>query len=155
MPTIGWLFLGSESSGRLSVEAFRTGLADFGYTEGANVRVLYRYADGSADRLPALAAELVSLGAMVIVTAGGTAIQAVHKATLNVPVVSWVSPDPVMMGWAQNLARPGGMITGLFFFRRKRQTVRTAEGGAAASNRVWLSGQRRKSCDSVLPEVSK
>jgi putative tryptophan/tyrosine transport system substrate-binding protein len=77
--------------------------------------VLYRYADGHADRLSALAAELVSLGAMIIVTSGGSAIQAAHDSAPSVPIVSWVGSDPVMMGWVQSLARPGGMITGLFF----------------------------------------
>src|SRR5262249_58349214 len=70
MPTIGWLYFSSELSIQPSVEAFRSGLADLGYTEGKNIRVLYRYADGHAERLSALTIELVSLGATVIVTAG-------------------------------------------------------------------------------------
>jgi putative ABC transport system substrate-binding protein len=53
---------------------------------------------------------------MIIVTNSGSSIQAAHNAAPNVPIVSWVGPDPVMMGWVQSLARPGGMITGLFFF---------------------------------------
>src|SRR5215471_11902224 len=114
MPTIGWLYLGSELSVRQSVEGFRSGLADLGYAEGENIRVLYRYADGNAERLSTLAVELVSLGAKIIVTAGTTSIRAAHNAVPNVPIVSWASGDPVMMGWAQTLARPGGMITGLF-----------------------------------------
>jgi hypothetical protein len=47
-------------------------------------------------------------------TSGGTSMQAAHNAAPNVAVVSWVGPEPVMMGWAQSLARPGGMITGPF-----------------------------------------
>jgi putative tryptophan/tyrosine transport system substrate-binding protein len=89
-------------------------LADLGYTEGKNIRVLQRYADGNADRLSALTGELVSLGATIIVTAHTTTIRAVHDAAPNVPIVSWAAGDPVMMGWAQSLVRPGGMITGLF-----------------------------------------
>jgi putative ABC transport system substrate-binding protein len=115
MPTIGFLSLAGEPENQSIIEAFRSGLADFGYTEGTNIRVLYRYADGHADRLSALTAELISLGAITIVTSSATSIQAAHNAAPNVPVVSWVGPDPVMMGWAQSLARPGGMITGLFF----------------------------------------
>jgi putative ABC transport system substrate-binding protein len=115
IPVIGFLFLGSERAIQQIAEAFQSGLAALGYREGENIRVLYRFADGNANRLPALAVELVSLGATVIVTAGSTSIQAVHDAAPNVPIVSLVGPDPVMMGWAQNLARPGGMITGLFF----------------------------------------
>src|SRR5262249_36980913 len=74
MPTIGWLSLSTELSVRPALEAFRSGLADLGYTEGKNIRVLYRYADGNADRLPTLAVELVSLGAVIIVTNGGSLI---------------------------------------------------------------------------------
>jgi len=71
MLTIGWLYLGSEDASiRPEIEGFRAGLADLGNTEGKNIRLLYRYANGHADRLSALAIEVVSLGAMVIVTAG-------------------------------------------------------------------------------------
>jgi ABC-type uncharacterized transport system substrate-binding protein len=114
VPTIGWLHLGMEFSIRSILEGFRSGLADLGYTEGKNIRVLQRYADGNADRLSALTGELVSLGATIIVTTHTTTIQAVHDAAPNVPIVSWAAGDPVMMGWAQSLVRPGGMITGLF-----------------------------------------
>jgi putative tryptophan/tyrosine transport system substrate-binding protein len=62
-----------------------------------------------------LTRELVTLGATIIVTYSSASIQAAHNAAPNVPVISWVGPDPIMMGWAQSLARPGGMITGLFF----------------------------------------
>src|SRR5262249_5113235 len=61
-----------------------------------------------------LAIELVSLGAMVIVTGGTPGIRAAHDAAPNVPIVSRAGPDPVSMGWAKTLARPGGMITGVF-----------------------------------------
>jgi putative tryptophan/tyrosine transport system substrate-binding protein len=99
---------------RFAVEAFQSGLADLGYMEGKNIRVLYRFADGNADRLSALTGELVSLGATVIVTTSTTAIRAAHGMAPNVPIVSWSAADPVLMGWAQTLARPGGMITGVF-----------------------------------------
>jgi len=112
--TIGWLYLGSELSLRPNLEAFRSGLAALGYTEDKNIRVLYRYADGHAERLSALAIELVSLGATIIVTAGTTTIRAAHDVAPNVPIVTWAGADPRVMGWAQTLARPGGMITGVF-----------------------------------------
>ena len=71
MLTIGWLYVGWEdASVQPIIKGFRSGLADLGYTEGKNIRLLYRYANGHADRLSALAIEVVSLGAMVIVTAG-------------------------------------------------------------------------------------
>jgi putative ABC transport system substrate-binding protein len=84
-----------------------------GYTEGKNIRVLYRYAE-NAERLSAHASELVSLGAVVIVTAGTTAIRAAHDAVPKVPIVSFAAADPVWVGWAKTMARPGGMITGVF-----------------------------------------
>jgi putative ABC transport system substrate-binding protein len=115
MRTIGWLYLGPEDDDiRPIVEAFRSGLADLGFTEGKNIRLLYRYADGHAERLSALTIELVSLGATVIVTTGTTSIRAAHAAAPNVPIVTWGGADPLVMGWAQTLARPGGMITGVF-----------------------------------------
>src|SRR5262245_19782977 len=114
MPTIGWLYLGSEPSNRDEVEGFRSGLAALGYTEGKNIRVLYRYADGDVDRLSALAVELVALGATIIVTTSSGSVRAAHDAAPNVPIVTWAGPNPVLMGWAQTLARPGGMITGVF-----------------------------------------
>jgi putative ABC transport system substrate-binding protein len=114
MPTIGFLDLASERDLQEFVKAFWSGLTALGYTEGKNIRVLYRFADGNADRLSALTLELVSLGATIIVTNGSVAIQAAHAAAPNVPVVSWAGPDPVWAGYAQTLARPGGMITGVF-----------------------------------------
>ena len=60
MPTIGWLNLGSETANRPFSEAFRSGLAELGYTEGNDIRVLYRYADGHAERLSSRAIELVA-----------------------------------------------------------------------------------------------
>src|SRR5262245_52397144 len=114
MPTIGWLDLGSEPSVRDEVGGFRSGLAALGYTEGKNIRVLYRYADGHADRLSALTLELVALGATIIVTTSSGAVRAAYDAAPNVPIVTWAGPSPVLMGWAQTLARPGGMITGVF-----------------------------------------
>src|SRR5262245_3178661 len=114
VPTIGWLHLGTELSVGRVLGGFRSGLADLGYTEGKNIRVLQRYADGNVDRLSALTGELVSLGATIIVTNHTTAIRAAHDAAPNIPIVSWAAGDPIMMGWAQTLARPSGMITGLF-----------------------------------------
>ena len=114
LPVIGFLHLGSERAIQPGIEAFQSGLTALGYVEGQNIRVIYRFADGKAEHLTELTTELTSSGAPIIVTIGTTAIRAVHQAAPNVPIVSWGSADPVMMGWAQSLARPGGMITGLF-----------------------------------------
>lgn len=69
-------------------EAFRLGLRELGYVEGKNIR----YAEGKLDRLPALAAELVSLKVTVIVTGGAAAVSAVQQATKTIPIVMAISP---------------------------------------------------------------
>jgi len=98
-------------------EAFRGGLRDLGYVEGGNVVLEFRYADGKADRLPELAAELVHLKVDVIVTEGTTATRFAKAATAVIPIVMAQDPDPVGTGFVVSLARPGGNVTGLSNFR--------------------------------------
>jgi len=112
-PVVGFLAPGTEQANQLRAEAFRSGLSALGYVEGQTIRILYRFAEGRAERVSDLTTELVSRGVKVIVTAGTTAIRAAHNAAPTTPIVSSGSADPVAMGWAQNLARPGGMITGM------------------------------------------
>ncbi|HEV2054048.1 MAG TPA: ABC transporter substrate-binding protein [Methylomirabilota bacterium] len=98
-------------------EAFRQGLRDLGYVEGRNVVIEYRNAEGSFERLPVLAAELVALKVDVIVTAGGPlAHLAAKQATRTLPIVFAAADDPVGSGLVTSLARPGGNVTGLSFF---------------------------------------
>jgi ABC-type uncharacterized transport system substrate-binding protein len=111
IPVVGYLFLGSQSSSQPFFDAFLSGLSARGYIEGKNIRVLYRYADGHSDHLSPLTTELVSLGARVIVTSGGAGIE----RRTSVPIVSLIGSEPVDLGWAKSLAKPGGMITGVFF----------------------------------------
>src|SRR5437762_6978047 len=95
-------------------EAFRQGLRDLDYVEGRNLVIEYREAEGKADRLPALAAELVALKVDVIVTGGGTvAALAAKQATRTLPIVFASVGDPVASGLVTSLARPGGNVTGL------------------------------------------
>ncbi len=84
--------------------------------EGVNIRLEYRYADGFLDRLPALAAELVSLQPSVIVSAPVPANLAVSKATSTIPIVMANGADPVSFGLVQSLSHPGGNVTGLTNF---------------------------------------
>jgi putative ABC transport system substrate-binding protein len=106
-------FLSLPSSGPdLRSEAFRQGLRDFGYTEGQNIVVEYRWADGRTERLAELAAELVGMKPDVIVTASTFAAQAVKKATTTIPVVVSGVADAVGTGLVASLARPGGNLTG-------------------------------------------
>ena len=114
IPIIGFLSLGWEHDYQRIIEAFLSGLATFGYAEGKNIRVLYRFANGNTGDLSKLTVELASLGAVIIVTNNTTTIRAAHNAAPNLPIVSWAAADSVSMGWAQTLARPGGMFTGVF-----------------------------------------
>ena len=95
------------------LEAFRKGLREFGYVDGQNFSIAYRASDGSEARLPGLAAELVRLGAEVIVTGGPQATLAAKKASATIPVVMTNDTDPVGAGLVASLARPGGNVTGL------------------------------------------
>ena len=95
------------------VGPFREGLRDFGYVEGQNLRIEYRWAEGKYERFPALIAELIALKVNVIVTAGTPATLAVKKATASVPLVMVAVGDPVGTGIVPSLNRPGGNITGL------------------------------------------
>jgi putative tryptophan/tyrosine transport system substrate-binding protein len=113
MPVIG--FLGSTSPGPYApfVAAFRQGLNETGYVEGQNLAIEYRWAEGSYDRLPALAADLVGRKVDVIVTSGGpSAASAAKSATSTIPIV-FVSSDPVESGLVASFARPGGNLTGV------------------------------------------
>jgi putative ABC transport system substrate-binding protein len=94
-------------------EAFRQGLRDLGYVEGRNLVIEYRSAEGKLERLPALAAELVSLKVDVIVAPNTVAALAAEQATGTLPIVFAVAADPVASGLVTSLARPGGNVTGL------------------------------------------
>jgi putative tryptophan/tyrosine transport system substrate-binding protein len=115
IPRIGLLSILSASarSNADRVGAFRAGLRELGYVEGQNIVIEYRYADGKYDRLPGLAAELVSLKMNIIVAVGLPAIVAAEQATGTIPIVMATSLDPVAVGLTGSLARPGRNITGL------------------------------------------
>jgi ABC-type uncharacterized transport system substrate-binding protein len=111
---LGLLIPGSSSDFAPRIDAFRHGLGDLGYVEGRNITIEYRFAEGQADRLPALVADLVRLQVGVMVIDGTVAIQAAQHATTTIPIVMAVGGgDPVGVGLVASLARPGGNITGL------------------------------------------
>jgi putative ABC transport system substrate-binding protein len=111
-PRVGLLGLGSAESSPL-FEALRQGLRERGWVAGQNITFEDRTTVGSNSRLPDVAAELVRLRVDVIVTWGTTTALAAKKATRTIPIVTAAGNDPVEMGLAASLARPGGNVTGL------------------------------------------
>ena len=110
IPRIGVLFIGSKNQPHL--EAFKQGLRERGYTEGKNILFEYRYAEDNNDRLPQLAAELVSDKVDVIVTTASVSAIAARRVTKTIPIVM-TSGNPLESGLATSLAKPGGNVTGL------------------------------------------
>jgi putative tryptophan/tyrosine transport system substrate-binding protein len=97
----------------LNTEAFRQGLRDLGYVDGKNIVIEYRGAEGKADTIPGLVAELVQLKVDVFVSGTLPAIRSAKQATKTIPIVMVTTVDPVATGLVDSLARPGGNITGL------------------------------------------
>jgi len=112
-PKIGFLVGPSRSFFASRIESFEKGLHSLGYIGGKNIAIEYRYAEGKADRLPVLAAELVGLKLDVIVSSSTPSVLAVKNATSTIPIVFVSISDPVASGLVASLARPGGNITGL------------------------------------------
>jgi putative tryptophan/tyrosine transport system substrate-binding protein len=112
VPTIGVLVIGNISPEEFWRE-FQQGLRDHGYIEGQNIRFEFRSAEGHIDRLPELAAELVRLKVDVIVTWFTPTAMAAAKATREIPIVMAETGDPIGMGLATSLSRPGGNVTGI------------------------------------------
>jgi ABC-type uncharacterized transport system substrate-binding protein len=110
IPRVGILFMGGRDQPHL--EAFKQGLRELGYSEGKNIILEYRYAEGRYDRLADLAKEFVGEKVDVIVTTSSISAHAARKVTKTIPIVM-TSGSPVEQGLAESFAKPGGNVTGL------------------------------------------
>jgi putative ABC transport system substrate-binding protein len=114
MPVIGSLYGVSAAEWTNNMAGIRRGLNETGFVEGRNVAIEYRWADGHFDRMPALAADLISRKVAVILVGGYTpGVRAVVAATQSIPIVFTVGTDPVAAGLVASLNRPGGNATGV------------------------------------------
>src|SRR5437762_3730077 len=113
MPVIGFLSSASADlyAGRL--HSFRQGLDEAGYVEGQNLAVEYRWADGQNDRLRTLAADLIRRGVSVVAATDTPSALALKDLTSTLPIVFYISSDPVEAGLVASLNRPGGNLTGV------------------------------------------
>jgi putative ABC transport system substrate-binding protein len=109
---IGFLDPSNAAGSAVLLEAFRQELNKFGWIEGKNITIEYRFAEQRRERLPELAAELVRLKVDIIVASGTPPALAAKKATTTIPVVMASPSDPVGSGLVASLARPGGNVTG-------------------------------------------
>ena len=112
-PLIAWLSGGARGASVGFIDAFLQGMRELGYVESRNFDVVYRYADGYAERLPALAEELVRLKPKVILAAAAGQAVAAKNATATIPIVTPALADAVHLGLIASEARPGGNVTGI------------------------------------------
>jgi putative ABC transport system substrate-binding protein len=116
-PVVGFLSNRAAAESENVVAAFRQGLADAGFMEGRNLAIDYRVAEDRLERLPSLAADLVSRRVAVIAATGGIAAALAAKAaTAAIPIVFTNGTDPVKFGLVTNVERPGGNVTGVSLF---------------------------------------
>ena len=113
MPVVGFLNAAIADHYKKFTNEFRRGLREMGFVEGQNVVVEYRWAEAHYERLPDLAADLISRRVAVIAATSTPAALAAKKATTTIPIVFTTGSDPVEVGLVTNIARPGGNVTGL------------------------------------------
>ena len=136
LPTVGILGVSTSSRWASWTTAFVERLRELGWTEGRNLAIEYRWAEGRSERFAEFAAEFVSLKVDVIVTVG-SAVLAAKQASSTIPIVFAIAVDPVGTGMVASLARPGGNVTGI--------SIQTGE----------LAGKRIDLLREILPNLRR
>jgi putative tryptophan/tyrosine transport system substrate-binding protein len=116
VPRIAFLGLNSAETAQQLVVAFRQGLRERGWVDGENIIIELRFADGKAERLPALVAQLIKGKIDIIVATSSVTTRIAQEATKTIPIVMTTSADALGEGFVTDLAHPGGNITGMTFF---------------------------------------
>jgi putative ABC transport system substrate-binding protein len=138
IPRIGFVSsTGNPGSPSPLFDAFRQGLRDLGYVDGKNIVIVHQYGEGRLDRMPVFVHEFVQQKVDVIVAVNNVIIRAAKGATKTIPIVMISSVDPVVAGYVESFAHPGGNITGLAHLARD------------------LSAKRMELLKEVLPKMSR
>ena len=142
MPVIGVMSPLSAATAARNLAALRTGLHDLGYIEGRNIKIASRFADGMAERFPALVVDLVALKPAAILVGSTSAILAARKVTRTIPLIWFGSvDDPVALGLVESFARPGGNVTGFLLSSDARMVTRVSSYSwtPRPGSREWAS----------------
>jgi putative ABC transport system substrate-binding protein len=134
IPRIGFLL---TTASRATAAPYRQALAEYGYVEGKNIELEYRYIEGQQEKVPGLVAELLELKVDVLFLTTLTSIRAAKRATTTIPIVISTTNDPVATGVVDSLARPGGNITGIARLTRQ------------------LNGKRLELLKEAVPKISR
>jgi ABC-type uncharacterized transport system substrate-binding protein len=142
VPRLGFLLAGDPTSESARFNALRQALREYGYVEGQNIAIEYRYAAGKRDQFPEIVSELIGLNVDLIIAAGGDVlVQAAKNATKTIPIVmTGTGADPVEAGLVASLARPGGNVTGVTLLNKELggKRLELLKESVAKVNRVAL-----------------